>query len=66
MKKQEIEDLKPGDKIYCPFTYQKWLVVFWVNDDKSDVGILIVQNIKENYKWFLTKDQLRRYIKIKE
>lgn len=66
MKKQEIEDLKPGDIIFCPFTYQKWLVNFWKNDDKNKLDILIVQNIKENYQWFLTKEQLKRYIKIKE
>lgn len=67
MTKQEIEALKPGDKIYCPFTGEKWIVNFWTNNQKKyDFDILIVQNTSKNYKWFLTKDQLRRYIKIKE
>lgn len=66
MTKQEIEALKPGDKIYCPFTFQKWIVNFWQNDKENKLDILIVQNMLKTYKWFLTKDQLRRYIKIKE
>lgn len=69
MTKQEIEALKPGDIIYCPFTGQKWFVYFWrgdENDIKNKLVILIVENIEKTYKWFLTKEQLKRYIKIKE
>ena len=66
MTKQEIEALKPGDKIYCLFTFQKWVVNFWQNDKENKLDILIVENVLKTYKWFLTKDQLRRYIKIKE
>lgn len=66
MTKQEIEALKPGDKIYCPFTSEKWIVYFWQNDKKNKLDILIVQDVLKTYHWFLTKEQLRRYIKIKE
>ena len=66
MTKQEIEDLKPGDKIYSLLSYQKWIVIFWQIDKKNKLDLLIVQNVLMNYKWFLTKEQLKRFIKIKE
>ena len=66
MTKQEIESLKPGDKIFSPLSYQKWLVIFWEKDEKKNLDLLIVQNVLMDYKWFLTKEQLKRFIKIKE
>ena len=66
MTKQQIEALKYNDIICCPFTGQKWYVNKWMYDNRKDIHILIVRNMLKSYYWFLTKEQLRRYIKIKE
>lgn len=66
MTKQEIEALKYQDIICCPFTSQKWYVDHWMYDNRKNIHILIVKDMLKSYYWYLTKDQLKRYIIIKK
>ena len=66
MTKQEIEELRFYDIICCPFTGQKWHVIGWVYDNKKSSWILSVSDITETYAWFVTQEQLKRYIILKK
>lgn len=66
MTKKDIEDLRYNDLIGCPFTGQRWYVIGWFYDNRKNVWILSVTDLMKTYGWFVTQEQLKRYIILKK